>query len=369
MEDKVHFYGWERVKQSIIEIANNNNIKIIDYVDNYFLNLNTSVVVTDWYGIIHHTPSDFSGNNIQNLFKYTKFIESLNKCKALITLSEYNKLNIKNELDKIGLDIRIIVIKHPIPPIVDKKFNIELFEQNLKIYNIGGWLRNPYTIYKAKILYNGISLNKIKLKGTYMNQYFPPDDFNISSIIHNIDNIKSNIVSYSSDFLNRLYNNYIIMCRPNNYINYYLKYLFEYAIDLYYNKSSNYYNKKEQLINHLELNHNSVEIKEYINNDDYLNMLISSLVFCEYIDCSASNTIVECISTGTPIILNYHQAIEEYLGIDYPLYYHKVYDKNTDTYNLTSEKILETHNYLLDIKNKGDLELEYLKNILNNIIT
>lgn len=50
-------------------------------------------------------------------------------------------------------------------------------------------------------------------------------------------------------------------------------------------------------------------------------LLARAVVFGEYITVSASNTIVECIARSTPVIVNRHQALEEYLGPDYPLFY------------------------------------------------
>ena len=119
-----------------------------------------------------------------------------------------------------------------------------------------------------------------------------------------------------------------------------------------------------QLIN----NHNSVKITDYLDNENYLNLLKSNIVFCDYIDCSASNTILECIATGTPIILNYHPAIEEYLGIDYPLYFNKIYSRETNTYNINTENILNAHYYLLNIKNNSQIELSDFLNQLKLIV-
>jgi hypothetical protein len=66
---------------------------------------------------------------------------------------------------------------------------------------------------------------------------------------------------------------------------------------------------------------------------------------------------VECISTGTPIIVNYHPAIVEYLGEDYPLYFNRIYNDKTHSYHINTEHLLKAHYYLLNIKNNSKIEL------------
>jgi hypothetical protein len=58
----------------------------------------------------------------------------------------------------------------------------------------------------------------------------------------------------------------------------------------------------------------------------YDSMLSRSVVFVNYFDASASNTVLECMQRGTPIILNRLPAHEEYLGRDYPGFYSDVRD-------------------------------------------
>lgn len=58
-----------------------------------------------------------------------------------------------------------------------------------------------------------------------------------------------------------------------------------------------------------------------LDDSGYDALLSSSVVFAEYFDVSASNTIIECIARNTPIVVNRHPAIEEYVGKSYPLFY------------------------------------------------
>ena len=66
---------------------------------------------------------------------------------------------------------------------------------------------------------------------------------------------------------------------------------------------------------------NGVAEIEYMSNEEYDQLLSKNLVFCDLIDASANNTIIECIARNTPILVNRLPAVEEYLGRDYPLYF------------------------------------------------
>ena len=359
---KLHYYGWGRIEQSIHQLYINKNIVIIDYMDIYFLNHNVAVIEKNWIGIVHHTSSLFSNNNINNLFKNNIFLNSLKTCKGLVVLSEYNKINILNELEKLYLNIEVYVLKHPIPPTFNKKFDINLFEQNLDIYNIGGWMRNPYTIYHSNFCYNGNPINKHKLKGYSMDQYFPTDNIDYNNIV---DQMVNSINLHIDMDMNTNIDYVLEYSHPNNFVNYYIKYLLEYIASIINNyNSSSYHNLTNRLIKH----HNSVQIHNYLENDNYLDLLVSNIIFCDYIDCSASNTIVECIATCTPIILNRHPAIIEYLGDEYPLYFDKIYDVDTNTFNLTTENLQQACGYLYSINSTTELELNTFINNLHTII-
>jgi hypothetical protein len=68
----------------------------------------------------------------------------------------------------------------------------------------------------------------------------------------------------------------------------------------------------------------AVETCGYVNNATYDRLLAESIVLAEYFDVSASNTVVECIARGTPVLVNRLPALEEYLGSDYPLFFHDI---------------------------------------------
>lgn len=67
---------------------------------------------------------------------------------------------------------------------------------------------------------------------------------------------------------------------------------------------------------------NSVEEIGPLDDDAYDDILTKNAVFLDLVDCSAVNTVIECIVRNTPIFVNRHPALEEVLGQDYPGFYH-----------------------------------------------
>ena len=65
----------------------------------------------------------------------------------------------------------------------------------------------------------------------------------------------------------------------------------------------------------------SVTIKEWVPDDEYDELLSSSIVFLNLYDAAAITTVVECLSRNTPLVINRLAAVEEYLGSSYPLFY------------------------------------------------
>lgn len=591
----VHFHGWKRIKDSMYFNDKLSNFIIIDYIDKYFQN--NDKIIGSWIGFIHHTSSNFSSDNITNLFELENFVNSLNNCKYIFTLSNYNKINILNSYNNLyysdytndekkkiilertrlkqlhtkkveeinkkisdmkhsydledqeinknykledeelerrrqnndiyqnilnqdnkkedrhirvtrerqqkllnnerkekmsvlkkeleveckrwedddfmlfkrelslcsmkdkgkgkgkgkwkGKDINyamrlphIKVLKHPMPP-VNKTFDIEAFTRNPSVCAIGAWLRNPYTIYRSSFNYENSAIQKYRLKGLFMEDYFPTSNTNNRKLVsmeykkedtnykivninerelyieekirevnikirkiddnlhlyrvsmNNIGNVTNreelekmykNIqlldLNYEIEFtklkqdlqfIKTLYtlndNLSTVYSRGNDDINYYEKYAIEYV------KTLNNYSdvQKERM---LDMNNRSVNIINKLNDDQYLELLTQKVIFCDYIDCSASNTIVECIATSTPIILNKLPSIVEYLGENYPLYIENIADASTgessalagDTYNLSNDLISRAHEYLKNM-NKDDLTIEHFNKSIEDIVS
>lgn len=101
-------------------------------------------------------------------------------------------------------------------------------------------------------------------------------------------------------------------------------------------------NDNYSYLNWMISNEISVNIIDYTNINHFLDPITKNIVFCDYIDCLASDTIVECISTNAPIILDLdrHLAVVEYLGENYSLYDDLICNKKTDNYYLNNWECL-----------------------------
>jgi len=65
----------------------------------------------------------------------------------------------------------------------------------------------------------------------------------------------------------------------------------------------------------------SVEVWSWQPARAYDRLLSRSVVFLDLIDASANNSVIECLARNTPLLVNRHPAVVEYLGQDYPLYF------------------------------------------------
>jgi hypothetical protein len=93
------------------------------------------------------------------------------------------------------------------------------------------------------------------------------------------------------------------------------------------------------------VSHN-INIKNcFLNNMDYIHNLVSSIGFGYYNDVGASNCLLEHIVTNTPIIVNKHPAIVEYIGEEYPLFYEDI-KHSPDKYLLDKKYITKCAHYL-----------------------
>ncbi|MCI0364501.1 MAG: NPCBM/NEW2 domain-containing protein [Phycisphaerales bacterium] len=87
---------------------------------------------------------------------------------------------------------------------------------------------------------------------------------------------------------------------------------------------------------------------------EYDELLSQNVVLTEVFDSSANNVIIECIARNTPVIVNRHPAVIEYLGADYPLLFDAI-EEVPDL--LGPERILAAHRYLAGLE-KGWLSVD-----------
>ena len=71
---------------------------------------------------------------------------------------------------------------------------------------------------------------------------------------------------------------------------------------------------------------NIIIISNRVPDEEYDGLLDSSVVFLNLYDAVANTTTIECIGRNTPIVIDRFPGIEDYLGIEYPLFYDTLKD-------------------------------------------
>lgn len=258
--------------------------------------------INPWVGFLHNPvdmPKWFDHNqNIKSLLHNDAFIESLNNCKKIFVLSESLKKDLDILFDKYNLNVSIKALKHPVPTIDPNScWNPELFFETKNIIQIGYWLRKMHSFWELET-----NLNKIWLYG----DHFAAEMIDLENII----NAKKDILDKQN------------------------------IIDIFRTIKENQ-----------SLNVKNVYLTK-TNNFAYDKLLRSSLVYLNFYNCGASNAIVECIATSTPVLVNKLPAIVEYLGEDYPLYFRDI--RQAGSLSNNHAKIIEAHEYLKNNKKLRD---------------
>lgn len=102
------------------------------------------------------------------------------------------------------------------------------------------------------------------------------------------------------------------------------------------------YNEKR--LSNIKWSEPDASVLPWLSGDMYDNFLSSCVVFQDLIDTSANSAVIECIASQTPVLVNYHSAVIEYLGRDYPLYYDSIEEASE---KLANERIIiEAHEYM-----------------------
>lgn len=296
-----------------ISMTSNENILMDAYVDRTFHWGQTILkaagklpYTSPWVGFVHHTfDTSFSEYNCVSLFSNPVFLESLQSCRALITLSVDLQRKVKEALNEKGFgNVQVFNMLHPTEePAV--KFSMTAFRtnQNRYLVQIGSWLRNPYSIYKLVIppSTNRWSLKKAVLKGQSMENTFPPPSF-----IQAIEDTAQEYAYASSSGLPA-------MCRNDNN-----------SPDIPTSESTRRQRANKYvlgLLDYINKNEDSVTTIDFLDDQMYDELLSKNIVFLHLVDCSAVNTIMECIVRNTPFIVNRLPALEEILGESFPGFY------------------------------------------------
>lgn len=335
---KVHRSGWQYVVNGIQEIDFSfldNNLVLDTFVDktfhwksDFYIYTQTIPYTSPWIGFIHHTFSTYGNEyNCKTLFENEKFLDSLIKCKGLIVFSSDLKDKIDKKLSVLHFTIPVYTMTHPTEQtsimFTPKKF---LANSDKKVIQIGNWLRDMFAIYRLDT--PDSTFRKCLLKGFQSTNYLPPT--NLQTIFDLcMESLKTDTIP---------------------------------VIDICDISFSNMW--MESLFDYIKEKENSVSIIETLSDTDYDELLSCNVVFLKLIDSSAVNTLIECITRNTPILVNPLPAIIELLGVDYPMYF-STFPEATEKLNTST--VLTTYNYLSKM-NKNAIDIEYFKTKLITII-
>lgn len=292
--------------------------------------------VRPWVGVFHHT---FNGddprepNSLGNVFRNPAFLASLPTCHCIVLLSHYLERQFRKALDAAGFSyVRTQVLLHLTELVPEeKRWSSEKFRANIdhrKLLQVGSWLREAYALYDLALPdENPVRLRKAVLKAKDMGPHLPPADF-----FEVFDRYKSPKGGDGG---------------PCGYT----------TNDVAAASSSSLTNKwVASLVHNVKLNIASVEVLENVDNSAYDELLDRNVVFLKLFDCSAVNTVLECMARTTPLIVNRHPALVELLGPNYPGFYAN--DHEAVCIAMEPARIERCHRYLASL-DKGRLKLSY----------
>jgi len=320
----LHRSGWEYVINNMFAYHHDDNTslfidcymdKTFHWIKDFYVAMGILPYKDNWIGFVHHTPNEeYSDYNTTKMIKDPIFLESIKTCKGIFTLTNYLQKWFQDKFKELNINVPIFMIYHP-TNLDERKFSIDKFLNNddKKIVQIGGWMRDSYAIYKLHTNSSKLKLKKAVLKGSKMENYFCPNDFSADKILD------------------------ITKHQKNVFIHGLIK------------------NINEQI--------NSVIIIDRLSNEEYDELLESNIVFLNLVDASACNTVLECIARDTPILINKIEPIVELLGEDYPLFYTDINEAGDLVNDI--HKIIDAHLHIKKI-NKNKLSIEYFLNEFNN---
>lgn len=114
----------------------------------------------------------------------------------------------------------------------------------------------------------------------------------------------------------------------------------------------------------------SVFLTNQLSNKDYDRLLSESIVLIPLYDTSANNSLIECMTRCTPVLVQRHPSVVEYLGSEYPLFY-------SDDDHLAAilddpgilSKASEAHEYLAVLAANDPLSISQAHSRLDKLIS
>ena len=102
----------------------------------------------------------------------------------------------------------------------------------------------------------------------------------------------------------------------------------------------------------------------FLPSDEYEQVLATDVVLSEVFAASANNVVVDCMAHNTPLVINRHPAVVEYLGPDYPLYFDTIREVPQ---LLSQERVVAAHRYLA-ARDKSELRGEFFTSAVEDAL-
>lgn len=111
--------------------------------------------------------------------------------------------------------------------------------------------------------------------------------------------------------------------------------------------------------NSLVQTYDDFEDLDFVPPGEFDKLLCENVICMEVFEASANNGVLDCIARNTPLIINKHPAVVEYLGEDYPLYF----DFHREIPDII-ENVMEGYEYLADM----DKSCFRIEKFLNDVL-
>jgi len=341
---------------NIIQIED--SFENMDYSENKILfkkaYINCGKHYFGWKNTINYYKNNFDENlniNLKNLYYFDEWLEKL--------LLWGNKIQNEKCLKNINENkLKLITFLHCPPFDSYNEYKDDLIlDDDLSLNN-----NIVKSMFEINLQHSITYLYVLsKYHKTYVYNNYPELKNKVVSICHpiNIDNDVTNEFDFDNFIENR--NIYHVGWWLRNY-----KTFIDVKLPKKYNKlillkqdiKKNFLTKFKDMIT-------DIEIVDEVDDEEYTKIFSNSCIFSDIIDGVSNNVVLECIKFNTPIFLRRLPSTEEYIGIDYPLFFDNINHLNIimDDVNLDN-LIKETHLYLKNM-NKKHLLLETFKNKLD----
>ena len=348
----LHRAGWQYCLDYLRSLQSSSGVLLDAYCDRTFHWARERMrrqgllpYTSPWVGFVHHTPHPYTEYNAAAMLQQREFQQSLPTCYGLICLSRRLAEWLADRVP-----VAVLVLKHPTADA--QPFSMRRFLANPEraLVQIGAWYRNPWTLHTLEL--PDFVARKLALQGKSMEAYFAPPHVYVQRRSGRF------AVYGSSSTLRRGCTLDTETYRDNKWLTYLERWLNEQRLelgDLQFALDEPSSSTEAEALRSLLLELcNSVQRIAHLSDQQYDALLRENIVFLDLIDCSACNTLIECIVRNTPIIVNPLPAVVEYLGADYPLYWRGQPLQEW----LSEDKVRRAHRYLRK-RDKGELRVSH----------